>query len=181
MSKPKQRDLKKSSVATEVPRAAQCYTPQTLKCYQAGGLTPAQRILLEEHLLQCDSCLNLYLKLTDEYVGQLGTSDLSPDFVDRVMAMVQEEQSLAAEPKSQDSSGAKIQEKKNARLNLLIGYCAAACLAMFFWIGGWFDGITDIMKQETNTRKINLIQEGWTKKNFAEQPSLFANFKLEKE
>jgi hypothetical protein len=175
------KDLKKSSLPTEVPRPAQCYTPQTLKCYQAGGLTPAERILLEEHLLQCDSCLNLYLKLTEEYLDRLGTSDLSPDFVDRLMARIQEEHALPAEPKSQDSSGAKFQEKNNARLNLLIGYCAAACIAMFFWVGGWFDGITDIMKHETNTRKVNLIQEGWTKKNFAEQQSLFANFKLEKE
>ena len=171
-----------------------CYTPQDFELYQAGGLAAEERIRLEEHLLQCDSCMDTYLKVTESYLCQLGETDLSFDFPDRVMAMIEKQQTLPVAVKNNKSNGAKYQEKKNARWNLFIGYCAAACIAMFFWVGGCFDGIagsltkeidifpaSETVEQKAPARKINLIQTGWTKKTLERQQSLFANFKLERE
>jgi hypothetical protein len=171
----------KMNHAVEPGHSAPCYTAQAWLAFQAGAPEEAPRILMERHLLECDSCLHVYLTLAENSISHMGAPDLNDGFTDRVMAAIK-------------GSGAGYKKKADSKLNLLIGYCAAACIAMFFWTGGFFDEIAgglakgvEILDAPTITAKqyqppkINLIQAGWTKKNIEKQPFLFDNFKSKKE
>lgn len=179
-----------------------CYEPQTWLAYQAGNLEDSERLAMEEHLLICEHCLEIYLNLIENPENDLELPALSDQFTDRVMAALEQEirwqkASVAlvnitvaetAGYKNANRKNAnfkKDKETQNNRVNLLISYCAAASIAMFFWVGGYFADLSGSFSKgveyletskvlETRAdQQISLIQTGWTQKVIEQKPSSF--------
>jgi len=137
-----------------------CYPAKTWQSYRDGSLTAEESAGLEEHLLDCEQCLETYLELVQQGSDRLEPG-LSPDFTERLLAIIKPE-----EQRKEPERGVK---ERNSRATLLIGYCAAACIALFFWMGGYFDGISGGLAKQ------GIIQRGWTEKVNMEAPPSFLN------
>ena len=156
---------------------SQCYGPQEWQTYCTGMLQEPERLKMEEHLLQCDNCMSTYLDVLQNGFQQQSVFQVGQDFTDKVMASIQKE---------------SYRQKHDNKINLIISYCAAACIVMFFWIGGYFDKISAGLSEGVKTSNVSktievrveppkhFIQTGWTQNVFhKEKPSLEKSF-LEK-
>ncbi|MGI5900865.1 MAG: hypothetical protein ACOX7U_00130 [Desulfitobacteriia bacterium] len=163
-----------------------CYKPQDWYLYQEGSLPSTTSRAMEEHLLDCESCLNVYLTALEESLGNLKKPELNRDFTDRVMSLLEREF-----PAPRQESAVE-KRRKVPSINLIIGYCAAASIALFFWVGGYFGEISDSLvkginapneqriEQREPSRK-SLIRAGWTEQTRTEKPSTFIKTILKKE
>ncbi|MCM1567623.1 zf-HC2 domain-containing protein [Dehalobacter restrictus] len=177
----------------------QCYIENEWHSYLAGSLPEEERLEMEEHLLSCDTCLQVYLNLLEEQGRQEYL--LGEDFTARVLNQTQSKKSQAGiaparlvpvfkqpVPKARDKSG--------SRINLLISYCAAASIVFFFWTGGYISGLSNALNEglvknhghvsevveDRLDPSISLIQPGWTKKVIQEKrPSIIENIIQKKE
>ena len=157
-------------------RSIHCPKEKTWIAYSQGLLSESRRLGLEEHLLTCDSCLAIYLDILAKDTDQSSVSQLSRDFTDHVLAEI--------------SAVSRIPVKKEkeflaSKMGILISYCAAASIALFFWGGGYFDGLSaNLSKGVQYLDKIEisekvpepekgLIQAGWTHKVYEEKRTSF--------
>ncbi len=159
-----------------------CYDQAIWRSYHSGFLDESQRIAMEQHLLYCDKCMDIYLDLVAESAGP-GESLLSGDFTDKLMQELESQ----AEPQI---SPAKVPGFMTSKATVMISYCAAASIAMFFLVGGYFDNLADklvrsaeyfpppgMIAQKTEPSR-GLIQNGWTQKVLDEKRQPFIeNFK----
>ena len=173
---------------------AQCYEQNQWRSYQAGTLSESERRAMEEHLLTCEACLENYLSIV-EYDLEQDASMLGKDFTDRLFEVIgQETNWRKSSAQVIKVSNKKEKEVRNNKVNLLISYCAAASIAMFFWVGGYFDGLSGslskglVSMQPTKGIEKNyepqkgFIQTGWTQRVIDEErPSFIENLKLKKE
>lgn len=174
----------------------------TWERYMAGTLQEVDSLKLEEHLLSCESCLGLYLGFLEKELEDEEKPCLSEEFTDRVMEAVGQENtwqkiSVPVVP-VRNIADMKEKEIRSRRVNLFISYCAAAGIAMFFWVGGVFDGLSgsfsgtlsrgveylhgDKVAETKIELPKSLIQTGWTQKMLEEErPSFIKDFILKKE
>lgn len=186
----------------------QCYIENEWCAYLAGDIPEEERLEMEEHLLSCDHCLQVYLNLLEEQSPQ--DYGLRKDFTERVLSEVQFEQAstqcipvirVSAEASRSYEQLTKrstptAKEKRGNRTNQLISYCAAASIVFFLWTGGYISGLSKTLNEgifngeaqisEMSKEKLNLsvslIQSGWTKKSMQEErPSLIQHFLEKKE
>jgi len=155
---------------------SRCYRPQEWQTYCAGMLQESERIQMEEHLLQCNNCLSIYLDFLNKSLQRESFSQLGQEFTDKVMANIQKE---------------NYTQGHNNKINLIISYCAAACIVMFFWVGGYFDKISEGLSEGTKLSKPletiearieppkSFIQTGWTQKVLKKEKSFFEKSFLE--
>jgi len=183
---------------------ARCAEAKKWQAYQAGLLGETEQMEMETHLLTCESCLQTYLGLLEDHLNSDKESlpKLGADFTDRVIDQAFGQIQVNSLKQNKVKTNAK--ETRNNKVNILISYCAAASIAMFFWVGGYFEGLSgsfdkgmDYMKsaQSVETKvesgkglmergfmEKSLIQTGWTQRLSEEdRPSFIENLILKKE
>lgn len=156
-----------------------CQNPEKWQAYHEGSLDEAEQLAMEMHLLDCESCLQSYLSIVENQVAnvQEPRGRLASEFTDRLMGEVFGNKE-ASYPRNIWKSKA----------NILISYCAAASIAMFFWIGGYFETLSgsfdkgiQYMKvsqelaaqKETEKESLGIIQTGWTHRDLKQDDSSF--------
>ncbi|WP_449240512.1 zf-HC2 domain-containing protein [Desulfoscipio gibsoniae] len=150
----------------------QCHDSSAWKAYQADRLSDMERLAMEEHLLTCESCLEIYLQILEEELQNEDVSGPGPDFTTEIMSRVAD-----GHKKPQHST------LPISRTKLLVSYTLAAGIAMFFWVGGYFDKVSAGLEKgmakstqlvETRIEPLpGIIQTGWTFKILDNQQSSF--------
>jgi hypothetical protein len=179
---------------TEKINSAQCYESQAWQSYQLGKISEFESSRMEEHLLICENCLEIYLGIIEKSLLEDNAPKLEEGFNDKVLKVIEEER---CKPKASarvvNINQREDREVRNSKVNLLISYCAAACIVMFFWIGGYFDGLSGTLSKgvehlhptealEEVQPPRGLIRTGWTQKVISEERSSFIkNFIPKKE
>jgi hypothetical protein len=179
---------------TEKINSAQCYESQAWQSYQLGKISESESLRMEEHLLICENCLEIYLSIIEKSLLENDAPKLGENFSDTVLNVIEEEKCQPNAPvRIIKNCKREDKEVRNSKVNLLISYCAAASIAMFFWIGGYFDGLsgtlskgaehshpTEVLEEVQPPR--GFIQTGWTQKVITEErPSFIENLIPKKE
>lgn len=181
---------------SEKINSARCYGTLVWQAYQAGILGESERIEMEEHLLVCESCLETYLNIIENRLNNEEIAQLGEDFTNQVLYNIEQEKrwQKASAQVTHISTNKKLIEERSNRVNLLISYCAAASIAMFFWVGGYFDGLSgtfmkgmeymqtaEVLETRGEPQK-SFIQTGWTQKVIEKKhPSFIENLIMKKE
>lgn len=82
---------------------------------------------MEDHLLECDHCMNIFLSIIDEELED--TPKVSKDFTDNVMMKI--------------NTKVKTNKKKNIYNEVLVYYMAVASVAIFLTGSGFFHTIAN--------------------------------------
>lgn len=169
----------------EEEKSIRCFTEKEWQFYQAGFFGEADRIAMEEHLLACDSCMACYLGIVEENLAKEPLVFLEEGFTDLVMETIELNNLPQPGIIFGEAAGAGSGKDHGSKANLLITYCAAASIALFFWIGGYFDslsgslskGVEFFAEAEITAKKTEpsqgFIQTGWTQKILDEKRSSF--------
>lgn len=108
--------------------------------YKKGLLAPALLLKMEEHLVQCDVCMQSYLSLIAKEEITRAAGLLSPGFSSGVMMQIRAiPQSAPTRKILSPASGIRGERRKN----LLIYYTAAASITLLFMGGGLFQNLVD--------------------------------------
>jgi len=163
-----------------------CYEEKNWSAYHSGLLSEAKRLEMEEHLLICDSCLSIYLSIIEADSNDKSIPMVSKDFTNHVMEAIEQEKRLNEDCQVVNLPARKEKNFLTSKVTILISYCAAASMALFFWGGGYFEdlagglsrGIQYIDKVEISQKVVEpqrgLIQTGWSQKVIQENhPSFF--------
>ncbi|UWG96360.1 zf-HC2 domain-containing protein [Dehalobacter sp. DCM] len=158
-----------------------CYSESEWQAYATGDLPEEVRQVMEEHLLNCDGCLCVYLSKLEAQKSEEYT--LGSDFTERIMNQVQRKE---ASPKPwaqvQKQHVSKDREKSGNRMTLFVSYCAAASIVFFLWTGGYIHGLSKTLNESVIKSDVSLINNGWTKNtNLEKRPSLIQHFLEKKE
>ncbi|MCY6369910.1 hypothetical protein [Clostridium ganghwense] len=142
--------------------------------YLKDSLDEEVKIDMEEHLLNSDECLESYLSVVEASIENEQDNELSPDFVDNVMNIIED-----------NKKNSKKNKKTNKKTNILIYYTSVASITIFFLLTGVFDGmykgvskgitVTGAYKEETK-----IIQYGWSNK-LVDKTSIFLDSLINKE
>lgn len=97
---------------------------------------------MEEHLYNCDKCMDIFLSLIDSEEIDEGEMIIPPAFTSRVMNKIKEKK----KPR-------KIIEKnhKSTFKNIFVYYAAAAAVAIILTCSGFYKGMVDIVPQISET------------------------------
>ncbi|MCY6356172.1 hypothetical protein [Clostridium sp. ZS2-4] len=138
--------------------------------YFQDRLDEEEKIDMEEHLLNSDECLESYLSVVEASIENEQDDELSPDFVDNVMNIIEDN---------------KNNSKKNKKINILIYYTAAASITIIFLLNGVFDGMYkgvsgSFAAASTYKERTTVIQSGWSDR-VVDKTSIFLNRLINKE
>lgn len=138
--------------------------------YFQDSLDEEEKIDMEEHLLNSDECLESYLSVIEASIENEQDNELSPDFVDNVMNIIEDN---------------KNNLKKNKKTNILIYYTSVASITIFFLLTGVFDGMYQGVSKSVTARSIykegtKIIQHGWSNK-LVDKTSIFLDSLINKE
>ncbi len=152
------------------------------KLYKRGLLNKNIKQMMEDHLLQCDSCMDMFLSLIDEEEVSRAGKLISHDFNENLMEDIVKVIPLERVTKKNKS-------KKTSRIynEILIYYTAIASVAIFLTGIGFFNKVVERVpdissniqeeKFSINTYKINEFSKSVTRAT-----ANFANsFKFDKE
>ena len=165
-------------------RSIHCQDEKSWVAYSQGLLSESRRQTMEEHLLKCDHCLTVYLDILERDTAIRTIPKMSHDLTKRVLEEINREIRPDQDIKVRNLPK-KDREFLASKAGMLISYCAAASMALFFWGGGYFDGLADNLskgvkyldKIEISERvevpEKGLIQTGWTHKVLKENRSSF--------
>ncbi len=169
-----------------------CYEERMWSAYHSGLFSEAKRSDMEEHLLICDSCMLIYLKILED-TNIKSVTMLSKDFTDQVMRVIEQEKGHNEVDYITRMPTKKNKEVLTSKMTILLSYCAAASMAMFFWGGGYFDGLAgglakgiqyidkvEITQNVTEPQR-GLIQSGWSNKVQEMRPSFIDTIISKKE
>lgn len=136
------------------------FTRQEWSAFAKGQMEETKNSEMEDHLLECNSCLEVYLSFISGEDEARSKDGLSFLFTENVM-------------KSINDLEAKRRKKSNKKRDIFY-YSAAACLTLFFTAAGIFQGFAEIIPEvartETRMERIFEIQEqriirfGWSDK-----------------
>ncbi len=174
-------------------KSIHCYDERMLSTYHSGLLSEEKRSAMEEHLLTCDSCLSIYLSILEEDTNIKSVPVLSKDFTNQVMGAIEQEKGHNEDENVISISVKKDKDTLTSKMTILISYCAAASMALFFWGGGYFDGLAgglakgiqyldkvEITQKATEPQR-GLIQSGWSNKVQETRPSFIDTIISKKE
>ena len=169
-----------------------CFDKSIWLAYHSGLLDESVQSDMEQHLIDCNACMDVYLNVVEEHVSS-EDSLLSDDFTDKLMHKIEQEISWQNAKKLDIvKPSMKAQRVSSSKATLMISYCAAASIAMFFLVGGYFNGLADKVIQgaeyipssaitELRTDQTRgLIQTGWTQKVLEEKRPLLETLKFGK-
>jgi len=162
------------------------YSADKWQKYVAGGLDKTQERAMEQHLSQCDKCLELYASAAEKMVCQ----QVSSQFTEGVMAKIaslEKPHSVSivpqvagqlpgkADQKSQSKStavlvrtnpptAAKVAKSHNQRQSFG-NYAIAACLTLLLTAGGIFGGVASAVT-DTKGMEISITDKAVQKVGF---------------
>lgn len=93
---------------------------------------------MEDHLLECDHCMEIFLTLIDEELENV--AKLSEEFTENVMGQIRKRMSIDKKNEKLNMIK-KVQKKKNTYNELLVYYVAVASVAIFLTGSGFFTSI----------------------------------------
>ena len=138
------------------------YDSTKWKLYTENKLDEHEEEEMQEHLLNCDQCLSLYLSLIDYKINEKSIDETifpAINFTDSVI------NALKVDKK-------KVEEKRQKRnhTNLVVYYVSAASITLFLMGSGVFHQLlntfSDLSYEVSNTQEIEskLFFSGWTEK-----------------
>lgn len=101
--------------------------------FKNQSVNESESELMENHLLECDDCLNLFLSLTDELDAARADRIIPPDFSRSTMARLQGQ--IKPQPGYMRS--------RNKIKRLLSYYVAASVVTLVLAGGGFFDKVAN--------------------------------------
>ena len=110
--------------------------------YVRNELDEATRNEYEDHLYQCDECLDLYLLTVEEHEAHLPQIAETSEFTNAIMDKIDE---------------SKIKPKKQMKKKTVMNYLLAAAMTILFMSSGLFDQLMSI----TNTFENDEQQESF--------------------
>lgn len=136
------------------------FTSEDWKTFAQGLVNEKKQSDMEEHLLKCDECADIYLSFFSLESTEAAARELHPRFTSNVMKRI---------------GGLEAQRRGNrqGRWSILY-YTAAACLTLFFMSAGIFESFADMIPEITEKRieihhpfqedNQGMIQFGWSDK-----------------
>jgi predicted anti-sigma-YlaC factor YlaD len=103
--------------------------------YKEGCLSEDESRKMEEHLMQCDLCLDLFLSSIDEMEISFAETIISEDFTHKVI----------------DNINKKKEDKIQNRKNIFAYYAAVAAVAIFLTGTGFFQALIHTVPQFTQS------------------------------
>jgi len=145
------------------------YDIKQWKLFSENLIEENMHIEMQQHLLECDQCMELYLTSVEEKTNGEDTY-INENFTDNIMNTI-------------SSENKKIKEKnyKRRRINLIGCYAVASCLTIFLmWNGAFqflFDAIPKHSEEFANTslKREQVFVSGWTDRLTDETSSLINN------
>lgn len=127
------------------------YSKEKWLLYKQGILSVEDSKKMEDHLLECDPCLEIFLSLVDDGEIQVASELISPEFEDAIMGSVNKKP--------------KIKNK-----NLFTYYVAAALVTLILTSSGFFETLITTVPYVSKTAVVqsNLKQENFIM-NFSER------------
>ncbi|UNC93045.1 anti-sigma factor family protein [Candidatus Contubernalis alkaliaceticus] len=136
------------------------YSKKEWQLYINGEIGIKQQTEMEDHLVDCDSCLKEYLSAVEAAELAEGDSLVSAGFTDNVMAKLKILEMKVPE---------KSKKKRSRSSNILIFYTAAACITLVFLSCGVFDSIGHYVPKTTyqmvdSTNQTDFLASGWSER-----------------
>ncbi|MFA5535631.1 MAG: hypothetical protein WDA53_00495 [Bacillota bacterium] len=113
------------------------YNRAEWQAYKDDLIKAKQKIVMEEHLYQCNLCLDIYLQTIELSEVEQAESLLRENFSSQIL------KSVKAFKKSQPRASGSPKSSASEKTRLLLYYAAAASIAVFFTFNGYFDAFTD--------------------------------------
>lgn len=132
-----------------------------LVLYTRGLAEENINLLIEEHLLTCDECLELYMEVVEDISINDTSSLISRGFCDKVMDVVKE----VNENKSLRNEG-----RGRKTSEILLYYTAAACITLVFMAGGVFQQLSGSVSSITSSiagspkSMEKVVSNGWSER-----------------
>jgi hypothetical protein len=134
------------------------FTREDWKAFSEGLVEEKRYIAMEEHLLICNTCVEIYLSFFPEENAAGFAKELSPQFTSNVMSRI---------------GGLKPQGRRaKSRQGIISYYTAAACITLLLMSAGVFEGFAHMIPVITQakiqaehpleTDNGNLIEFGWS-------------------
>lgn len=143
------------------------------------GLLPEDRCEeMEEHLMECTGCLELFLSLVSEVEVEQAAQLLKSDFTEQVMQNIKIQEIQIVNNPVQKSVGkisnSKVSKhkksKKGKRTSMLAYYAAAASITLFFMGTGFFQALVETgPKLEALQAKVDNISQSKTELSWSEK------------
>lgn len=148
------------------------YNELQWKLFSENLIDESQQLEMQNHLLECQQCLELYLDAIEEK-SMLEPSIISKDFTEKVMKEVTVENRKRTR-----------ETFKKKRKNIIACYFAASFITIFFMWSGVFQRVVDTSPRASgeiasaNLKKNTIFVSGWTDKLTEGTSSLVNNFNL---
>ena len=113
---------------------------------------------MEEHLYECNECMDIFLSLIDSKEIDGAEKTIPHDFTNKVMKDIQK---VKFKPK------AKVQKNTISFKNVFGYYAAAAAVAIILTWGGFYSGLVDVLPQ---------VAKETAQKNRFDTPSIVSSF-----
>jgi len=120
------------------------YSNEKWTFYKQGILSSEESRKMEDHLLECDQCLEIFLSLVDNDEIQVASELISAEFEDTVMGSVNKKP--------------KIKNK-----NLFTYYVAAALVTLILTSSGFFETLITTVPYASQTA---VVQKNFRQENF---------------
>jgi len=120
------------------------YSNEKWTFYKQGILSSEESRKMEDHLLECDQCLEIFLSLVDSDEIQVASELISPKFTDTVIHAVNKK--------------SKVRSK-----NLFTYYVAAALVTLILMSSGFFEKLVTTVPYASQTA---VVQENFRQENF---------------
>ncbi|MEW6622959.1 MAG: hypothetical protein AB1420_07520 [Bacillota bacterium] len=136
------------------------YSEKEWQLYVSGSIEAKQQTEMENHLVDCDNCLTVYLSVVEATELGKAAGLLSPGFTDGVMAKLNI---------PEIKTPAKSKKRSSRSSDILIYYAAAACITLVFFSSGVFDFIGQYVPKTTiqmvdSTKQTNFLASGWSER-----------------
>lgn len=115
--------------------------------YKIGSLPEYKRIEMEDHLFQCESCMNIFISLIDKVEIEKAAEIIPKDFNKNVLKQVKNVRPITK----------KVKTTKRNYNDMFLYYTAVASVAIILTAGGFFTTLVDTMPEITAS--INSQQE----------------------
>jgi len=119
--------------------------------FKNGGCSAAESSLMEEHLLKCPKCMDLFLNSIDEKDAARAQKAIPPDFTDNIIDMISDRRPAAAQIKPAKGANRPVKRIQN----LALYYAAAAVLTIALMSGGAFQAFVKGYSNAAGTTEQN--------------------------
>ena len=114
--------------------------------YKKKVLSEEKMTEMEEHLYTCDDCMNIFFSLIDDEEVEKAEKSLSLDFTANIMINIE---NMKYMPKP------KVSKSKIRSKDILIYYMAVASVTIVLTLGGFYNGLVDMVPYVTQSTTIN--------------------------